>query len=65
MKRLTVALMLSGLLALAAAVPAFAHGGGHAGGPGGGAPPTEEGAIGFVCEQASEAVEATGTDECD
>ena len=57
--------LATGLLALTAAVPAFAHGGGHVGGPGGGAPPTEEDAIGFVCKEASEAVEAMGMDECD
>jgi len=57
-------MMLAGLLALSAAVPVFAHGSGHVGGPGG-APPAEEVAIGFVCGEASRAVEATGTDACD
>ncbi len=64
MRRLLLALLVVGLLALGAVVPAFAHGGGHVGGPGLGAPPTEEDAIAFVCEEGSVAVDATGTDEC-
>ena len=64
MRNLMIGLILAGLLTLATAVPAFAHGGGHVGGPGG-APPSEEDAIVFVCEEASEAVDATGTEECD
>ena len=63
-KRLIIGLTV-GLLTLATSVPAFAHDGGHVGGPGGGALPTEENAIVFVCEEATVAVDATGTNACE
>ena len=66
MKRLLLATAMAMVLMLAIAVPAFAHGaGGHLGGPGDSARPSEGDAIAFVCAEGSVAVDATETDACD